>query len=266
MPTAGSPRDPVFMMHHSNFDRIWAYWNALGRSNTGGMDPATQKLWQEMNFKDNYLKPDGTPYSMVVKDVQRTDVLGYTYSGLPSADKTPVDPERSRRLLSLFSTGEAIKRLDNLQILPAPNTEAATPSRPLVKKVRMHKSMRSLVTAEAAPATRTPEVFALIKDIAVTPNVEAVRVFVNAENLSSDTPDTDPHFVTHISFLKHGADGHHKAPPSTLVDLTDTLKNLSKQGLLRDDTISVHLLPVLREGTTDGKAEVIPASIEIAVL
>ena len=31
MPQSNSPRDPIFMMHHGNIDRIWAHWTALGR-------------------------------------------------------------------------------------------------------------------------------------------------------------------------------------------------------------------------------------------
>jgi len=254
------------MMHHSNIDRIWAHWNALGRSNLSGMDAATQKLWLEMNFKDNYLKPDGTAYSVAVKDVQNTIALGYTYDQLPTADHRPVDLQRAQRMLALFSTGDTTQRVDNLQVLPDTNSEAATPTHPLVKKAQLRAPMRKLVMAEAAAGTRAPEVFALIKEMVVTPNVEGVRVFVNAPDVSPATPDTDPHFVTQISFLLHGEGGHHKAPPSALVDLTSTLRALSKQGLLNDDTISVHLVPILREGVSAVDASVVPSTIEIAVL
>lgn len=269
MPSAGSPRDPIFFMHHSNIDRIWAYWNALGRSNTSGMDAETQQLWLEMNFKDNYLKPDGTPYSVAVKDVQTTEPLGYTYAGLPAPDHAVVDTERSRRLLSLFSTGEAVESVEGLQILPAPNRVAATPKKPLVKEAQLHKSMLGLMMAVAPAGKRAPEVVALIKDMAVSSNVESVRVFVNADKVDATTPDSDPHFVRQISFLAHGEGGghSHKAPPSVVVNLTDTLKKLSQQGLLKGDTISVHLLPVLREGAAaSAQDQVVPASIEIAVL
>ncbi len=54
--------------------------------------------------------------------------------------------------------------------------------------------------------------------------------------------------------------------PSALVDLTSTLRNLASFGMLKDDRISVHLLPTLREGATNGAATVVPAVVEIAVL
>ena len=267
MPTAGSPRDPVFMMHHGNIDRIWAYWNAMGNSNLAGMDAATQRLWLEMNFKDNYLAPDGTPYSKVVKDLQSTSALGYQYSGLPAATKISYDADRAKRLLSLFAAGEGVRSVEAVQILTTPNTDAATPDKPLVKRASLAKSVRNLVAAEGQPK-RTPEVYALIKHIKVPNAIEAVRVFVNAENVTSATPDTDPHFVTQLSFLRHDGDheGHgEKEDPSALVDLTPALRALMKSGELKDDTISLSIIAVPRPGT-EGPTEVVPAVVEIAVL
>lgn len=270
MPSPGSPRDPIFMMHHGNIDRIWAFWNAMGNKNTAGMDANTQRLWLEMNFKDNYLSPDGTPYSKAVKELQSTTALGYTYAGLPPASKIVYDGERAKRLLSFFASGEGVRSVENVQVLAEPNTDAATAEKPLVKRAQLRKSVRNLVMAEDQ-AKRTPEVYALIKHIKVPASVEAVRVFVNAANLTAATPDTDPHYVTQISFLRHdGGHGEHdehgeKEDPSALVDLTPTLRALEKAGELKDDTISLQIIAVPRAGT-DGPTEVVPAVVEIAVL
>jgi tyrosinase len=270
MPTAGSPRDPIFMMHHGNIDRVWAYWNSLGRNNLSGMSPADQALWLEMEFKDNYLDSSGKAYSRKVKELQNTESLGYTYPDLPKPDGLIADPERARRLLSLFSRGEGLKQLHQLILLPTENTVASTPVKPLTKEVHVPDAVRDLLTSAVPPTQRSPEIFALIKDMAVDPTIEAVRVFVNAGNVTEATPDSDPHFVTQISFLKHdhgSAHGHHKAPPSALIDLSGTVRELSRQNLLRDDTISVQLLAVRRPGVrSNAKAEVVPAAVEVAVL
>ena len=272
MPSAGSPRDPIFMMHHSNFDRIWAYWNALGRSNIAGMNASDRNLFLNMNFKDNYLSPQGTVYGVYSRDMQSTASLGYTYPGLPAPDNARADPERTERLLSLFATGSTIKSLDHVQMLASINTQPATIARPLTKQVRLPQSLQTMVIDRNAEAADAAEVFALIKEMEVGQDVASVRVFVNAEMLTAATPDSDPHFVTEIGFLAHGGDqtgheDHVKAPPSALVDLTATLRNLAKLGLLKDDRVSVHLLPVLRDGKADSdSATVVPAVIEIAVL
>lgn len=268
MPSAGSPRDPIFMMHHGNIDRIWANWNALGRSNTDDMSPTDRNLWLNMYFKDNYLTPTGQTYGAYPRDLQDIRALGYTYPGLPTPDNAMPDESRDARLLSLLS---ADTTLENLRVLPAANTEAATLRAPLVRRVRMPSTLKSQVLAPMGAAKDDAEVFALIRDMEVGPDVSSVRVFVNADALTPQTPDTDPHFAGEIGFLAHpdsgeGHEAHGKAPPSAMIDLTSTVRDLAGRGLLKDDRISVHLIPVLRDGARDGAgARVVPASIEIVV-
>jgi tyrosinase len=252
-------------MHHGNIDRIWAYWNGLGRSNLSGMSTSDQNLWLNMNFKDNYLKPDGTPYSAVVKDLQNTIALGYTYDNLPKApDKRVFDAERAKRLHALYaSVGEKVQ---GLRVLRAPNSVAATAARPLRKEATFSK-VGAAMAAPVAEGQRGSEVYALIRDMKVSAGTEAVRVFVNAPNVTAATPDSDPHFVDQIGILQHSEhDAVHKAPPSALIDLTPTLRNLAKLGELKGDTISIVLLAVQRQGAAATAASVVPASVEIAEL
>lgn len=269
MPTAGSPRDPIFMMHHGNIDRIWAYWNALGRKNSDGMSDSDWTLWSEMIFANNYMTPTGTPYSAVVKDLQSTLALGYTYDQLPQHDNLREDPERTRRMLSLFATASGAASLENLQVLSSPNRLAARTNRALVKEVGLNPNLRAMVTDDKRGASQDAEIFALIKDIQVGASVGGMRIFVNAENPTANTPDNDPHFVSEVGFFSHG-DGHgnhHKALPTVLIDLTDTLRSLAKRGQLGGDRISVQLVPVLREGAKDGDAAtLLPAVVEVAAL
>src|SRR4029077_12843491 len=77
MPSAVSPRDPIFFMHHCNIDRIWAVWNSLGNPNSA------DSLWTDMQFKSNFYLPDGSDYSPLVKELYVPEALGYTY-GLPA--------------------------------------------------------------------------------------------------------------------------------------------------------------------------------------
>lgn len=275
MPSAGSPRDSIFMMHHGNIDRIWAVWNALGRSNTADMSPSDRNQWLNMNFKDNYLSPTGATYSASPRDLQDTRALGYTYPDLPAPDNLLSDPERDAKLLSLLAAGSSNDKLDVLRVLPAANTEAATLRKPLMKSVRFTSALRNQVNSNTVDPNEAAEVFAIIREMDVGPNVSSVRVFVNAQSLSAKTLSDDPHFAGEIGFLAHpdepqaGEDhgGHHKAPPSALIELTDTLRDLAKRGLLKGDNISIQLLPVLRDGAKDGDdVKIIPAVIEIVVV
>ena len=262
MPQTNSPRDPIFMMHHSNIDRIWAYWNALGRKNS------TDPLWLNMPFTNNYLAPTGTPYTKKVKDLLSTTALGYTYDNLPKAAPRILDPGRSANLVALLHLAPTPK----VKRFKADTTETASVSAPFSTSVQL-ESAALKTTIEAAPETKQPsEVVALISQLQIGDNVRAVRVFVNLDAANLDVPETDPHFVTTLSFLHHsgggdGAHAHHKSLPSTIVDLTETLQNLSKANGLSGDHVTVQLVPVPAPGVPAGAVgKVVPASIEIAFI
>ncbi|GMG83405.1 hypothetical protein LNKW23_26180 [Paralimibaculum aggregatum] len=76
MPTMTSPRDPIFLMHHGNVDRIWALWNAQGGSNT------RNRFWTDMVFNNNFMILDGRVYSERVAELQVPESLGFSF-GLP---------------------------------------------------------------------------------------------------------------------------------------------------------------------------------------
>jgi len=260
MGQSNSPRDPIFMMHHGNIDRIWEGWNSLGRKNS------TNKLWLNMSFRDNYLDPQGRPYTRGVKDVLRTSQLGYTYDDLPRPDQRKADPVRESHMVALLdqtpSTG--------LKRVKATASSLEAPSGASVNAVAQLEHSDLTEAVEPPPRARPKELVALISDIQVPENVGAIRVFVNHPAVSHDVPDTDPHFVTTIAFLHHGSgdgEGHHKALPSTIVDLTETLRGLSRSKRLSDDNVTVQLVPVPLPGVAPtAVAPVVPASVEIAVL
>lgn len=265
MPSWASPRDPVFMMHHGNIDRIWATWTALGRKNT------TDKLWLDMPFANNYLKPDGTPYSAIVRDLQDISALGYTYDYLPKSDKKTSDPARDGRLLAILNSGTGVG-VAGVQRLGGANETVASVAAPLSKKLMLANNTVNSITAPAVNA-RSLEIFALIRDIKIGDGVKAIRVFVNHPDLSTQVTESDPHYVTTLSFLGHkGGAAHpdgeaHKGLPSAIVDLTETLHKLSGFNRLSGDEITVQLIPVPVSGLIlEVIGGVVPASIEIVVL
>ena len=202
MPQAGSPRDPIFFMHHCNIDHIWAHWNALGRKNS------TDPLWLDMSFPDNYIRPDGTTYTTTVKDVQIITSLGYTYDYLPQPDGRTPDEARETRLLALLHSqpGAAIAGVERVG---GANNLAASALKPLAQKWTLTDATLRSVAAPALAARKT-EVYALIKNIAFGENVKGVRVFVDRPDLTIDVPNSDPHYVRSFTFLNHDA-GHANA-------------------------------------------------------
>lgn len=266
MPTAASPRDPIFFMHHGNIDRIWAHWNALGRQNS------TDRLWLEMNFDNNYIAPDGTTYSRQVKDLLDTAALGYRYDVVPTPDGMKSSPRREAQMLALANSGLGAE-IGGVQRVGSANRNMAMAVRPLDVPLQLKEGTVAASTVEDVNA-ETPHVHVILKDIAVGDDVRGIRVFLNRDDLTVDVPDSDPHFVTTFGFLAHGAAGHganvaeegaHKRLHSVILDITETLKKLRSMKRLTNDEIKVQLIPVPAPGVTlEIVGSVVPASVEIA--
>ena len=256
MPGPNSPRDPIFFMHHGNIDRIWAMWNRLGRANS--KDP----LWLGMAFKDNYLTPDGKPYSRGVKDLLDTAPLGYTYDTVQAqggAVLQAASPRHTRNMSALFDPAQPARP----PRIRKENAAAAKPGAPLSVPFDL-KQGGPLSSQPGEPEAR--EVVALIGDIRLGDAVKEIRVFVNLPSASEETPESDPHFVARIAFLRHPP-GHedHKSLPSAQVNLTEALRRIPQQGT--GDAISIQLLPVRYAGADKAAAaDVVPATVEVAIL
>jgi tyrosinase len=262
MPQSNSPRDPIFFMHHGNIDRIWAHWNALGRKNS------TDPLWLNMPFTDNYITPDGKFYGKPVNKLLSTTALGYTYDDMPKPDNKKVDPQRLENMAALLNP--AAKPKIKAPRFKTANTRSARVGAPLQLAVPLSAEALKPAIAPMTEKSAPREVVAIISDIKIGDNGRAIRVFVNRETVNLDVPESDPHFVTTLSFLKHGKGGSHAghtASHSTIVNLTDTLQNLTKTKTVPTDKITVQLLAVPAPGVaTSAVGEVKPGSIEIAIV
>jgi tyrosinase len=259
MPNSNSPRDPIFMMHHGNIDRIWASWNALGRKNS------IARLWLDMKFTNNFIAPNGQTYTKAAKDLLDTKTDGYTCDTLPKSDNKPVNPTRFENFAALLDAKIASKA----PRMKVTNKLSARMQVPLQLNVAASPALLQPALTPASENATPRDVVAILSNIRIGANVQSIRVFVNASNVSLDTPDTDLHYVTTIAFLKHGKGAHagHGSAPSTIVHLTETLQGLARVQPLSTDKISVQLVPVPKPGVApDAVGEVTPASIEIAVI
>jgi tyrosinase len=277
MPSPGSPRDPIFFMHHSNIDRIWAVWNA---NNANSKDP----LWTDMTFTNNYINPDGqTMWSPQVKDLFSPEALGYTYDlpAVPVASASATVLALDAKLRTVFHAAKPTSAA-GIDIVRVANTGAATASAPLAIPLDLPKGALDAIAARrplsaglstlgfqaAAQARATgTRAIAVIRDIAVTDaRTTAFRVFLNDDALTPDTPSTDPHFVGTFAFLDHSFHhGSHKAPPSVAVDLTDTLQRLLGGAAPVTGPVRLQIQPVAnRKDAKVGTAT--PTSVEVLLV
>jgi tyrosinase len=67
-------RDPLFLVHHANIDRLWASWNA-----NGGVNPTTS-TWSKKQFV--FADAQGQRVSSRLRDYFNMAALGYAYDAL----------------------------------------------------------------------------------------------------------------------------------------------------------------------------------------
>jgi tyrosinase len=278
---ARSPRDPIFMLHHGNIDRLWAVWNARGHQNS------TDPLWADMEFLDHFIAPDGTLYSQTVSDLYEVEPLGYSY-GLKYGPVVAYDEAQEERIAQILTGAMPAAGAARLPlVVSATNERAAQALHPLGITLDMDASL--LAHAAAPRPTRgtgaeeimsflsapegAPRVLAFIRNLSPPEqsNTE-VRVFINCDYLSQEVPTSDPHYVSTIGFFMGQADhaghgGGQRANPSFTVDLTGALRRLARAKRLSGEDITVQLLPVPRPGVPLGETgTVTPAEVEVVIV
>jgi tyrosinase len=125
--------------------------------------------------------------------------------------------------------------------------------------------------AAQAVQLEKPKVLAFIRQLNPEKHEDTeVRVFLNCDYLSQETPTTDPHYVTTIGFFggpHAGAGEHGNGSPSVAVNLTRTIERLARSKDLPTDNLVVQLLPVPQEGEPLAAAgSVNVAEVEVVVV
>ncbi|MDV3468911.1 tyrosinase family protein [Stenotrophomonas sp. C3(2023)] len=246
MSSPESARDPLFLVHHTNVDRIWASWR--GQNST---DP----LWSQMQFRNHFMRMDGSHYTVKVDDLLDTTGRGYQYDRLLDVNLAGATGDARRLLQS--ATGQ----------LPDTRVQVASPQR--VGPAAALRFPRAARGGALDLALRTgDDVYAVLNDIHLSAHVVGVRVFVNLPDTADDASPEAPQFVSELGFLPGGHHGGGEHRHSASVNLSPALRRLASLGLLRDDTLTLRLVPVYAEGTDPGTqpGEVIPGAVTIGVL
>jgi tyrosinase len=281
MPSAVSPRDALFFMHHCNIDRIWALWNSLGNQNSA--DP----LWTDMPFKSNFYFPDGSDYSPLVKELFVPEALGYTY-GLqaPAVASAAIQSHAvlalKSRLQTVFATpspaGPGVKTF----AWSAPAQATAAAEKPLDIAVDIdagtlqavaHRTPVSSGTGFAAAReirASGPRAIAIIRNVSVTKSQGTeYRVFLGDARATAQTPITDPHYVGAFGLFVHGEHGADHGPkhanPSFAVDLTAAIQRVYGAAPPAAGGLKLQILPVASSGA-GGVGTASTSKVEVVIL
>jgi tyrosinase len=277
MATFVSPLDPIFWLHHANLDRIWDRWNRIGNANT------SSALWRDFRFNQfvnpGRFSPIGTPWQPRVSDLLDIEALGYFYIRRPSL----ID-------MALIANARILPKIDWRRVLrttsevsgerSATTREAlAIPLRGLAPIAQLTEQvLRPMAAAEGGDQKQPVTSPTVTLAGRVTAIVEAeppanapppqVRVFLNCDYLSPETPAVDPHYVGSFSFFMAGHGGHSSSDESVRValDLTRTLLALQDAGRLPKDQLVLQLQPVaIGRGQEAAPIKVRGVEIETAV-
>ena len=281
-----SARDPLFMMHHCNIDRIWSMWNQ------GGQLDFPDPLWTDMTFQNNFFNPDGTPFSPKVTDLLTPKSLGYTYvpTSIPvvTLTVTPAILAQSDKFRSLYAAPNlATAKPAGISTYVATNTQVATPAKYLEVPVEVDENALMPVAHRASSPSgfetlslvsarvqylSGPRAFAFLRDIdyGQQENTE-YRVFINCDYLSAVTPTTDRHYVGSFGFFgppgSHGGHGgKERRKPSIAVDLTAAIERVYGSATVSPGRLRVQIQPVALRPKDKVGGTAAPARVELAIV
>lgn len=249
--------DPIFYLHHSNIDRLWASWNASGNANPDST------AWLEGPSPRGFIMPlpGGKSWQYTPAEMDSLSELHYTYQELP-AQPHPVEPVLVERLMRLGATATAQKIRPGAVPLSTPRTPEllganAAPLRlqgrgvstavqidPGVKQ----KVVRSLrAAAESAQPALPDRVYLKLENIHGTAGGAVFEVFV-------ELPDAPP--PGGVSSFHAGsvglfglrrasvADGQHAGSGLTFIlDITRNVDELHLGNRLDSGALRVSLVP-----------------------
>lgn len=281
MPTAASPRDPIFFMHHGNIDRIWALWNLKHQNST---DP----LWTDMPFKENFLNPDGSFWSPKVSDLYVPEKLGYSYgftqTPVVAASARTMTLERSLNAVLGAKAASDVKA-GKVETAVVENNKSATPGAALALKIEVPQAALQGVVRSAPvgsgfdtmdfaaareASARGSRALAILRNVAITdPSTTTIQIYLGDEPVPADASPSDRRYVGSFAMLDHGGGGNgvhgdHELP-SFVLDLTDALQKVYGSAGTISGTIGLQL--VVSNETGSGKAgSVTPQRVEVVLV
>ncbi|MET0648203.1 MAG: tyrosinase family protein [Pyrinomonadaceae bacterium] len=238
--------DPIFYLHHSNIDRMWAAWNAIGNGNP------TDTNWLngpaaigEREFAMPL--PDGTSWVYTPADVNSLDQLDYTYDDLTAAVSPQPFNRLARRLNKLSAAPAAAGTApggnmaggDDAELVGAHDGALQIKSSGARATVRLDSGVRGRVSASLANASETnlpDHVYLKLENVRGTRDSYILNVSVNQQRAGSVSL-----FGLRRASLKDGQ--HGGAGLTYVLDITNIIDNLFLDHALNADALDVRIVP-----------------------
>jgi tyrosinase len=254
--------DPIFWLHHSNIDRLWAAWITNPPPHS---DPTVLKWLNGPGSVGQRIfsmpLPNGAPWNFTPADVNDLSKLDYSYDSLVPGAPVTLAADRLLRLgaspsvaqsdlgVAAMASGKNVELVGaNRASLQLIGTEAQT-SVQLDAGVRQKVSSNLAAAAKAvSPEAATPDrVFLNLENIRGIADATAFQVFINLPQGAN--PAEHPELLAGSVGLfgvreASLADEKHAGQGLTVaLEITDIVDSLHLDNALDVDQLSVRLLP-----------------------
>lgn len=236
--------DPIFYLHHSNIDRMWALWNAAGNTNptdTNWLNGPAATGEREFVMP----MPDGTSWVYTPADVDSLSQLDYTYDDITTTKVSPSVSALSKRLskLGVSSTTTQSNDMDagtNTELLGA-NQEGRMQLKTtgIQTTVRLDNTVRNKVSKSLKRAS-----------LQALPD----QVYLQLENVKGDmdanilSVSVNHQLAGHVALfgLRNASqeDNHHGGSGLTFIlNITHIIDNLHMENDFDVNALNVTILP-----------------------
>jgi hypothetical protein len=270
---ATAARDPIFWLHHSNIDRLWASWVALNMDRNNPQDPD----WLQYPFTFFDVDKDGktSAVNITPQDLLTTEQLGYKYDKLEPAPPAvasiaalPAAARAGRTFMPLAATAKPGKADVKPHELMTPagiqlsTAKSLTVPIPAVKDVAPER-LHGLLTGKPEDGKGAVIVSIEGVEFAQLPGVD-YEVYLNLPANAKPSPESPYHIGTMTFFGRHpeAGTGHakHAAPVNFKFAISPELGQMlagAKKGV---GEMQVTFVPQNGTEPIPGKAEIAPAA------
>jgi tyrosinase len=215
-------RDPIFWLHHSNIDRLWASWNDAGRTN-----PTLAQTFVFADIEGNRVVAD-------VKDFMDLTLANYRYDRLEPAPACP----QPQTVAALAATAQNRKRVAMAKATPVRlGPQAVTV--PLEALPEQEGTPPTLLPARVRALAPGKRLFLVIKNLQteVQPGV-VYELFLDLPQ-GATKDQSRAHYVGALNFFHAMPAGHGHGRPAgperfTSFDITDLARRLQTRGVLAE--------------------------------
>lgn len=201
-------RDPVFLTHHANVDRLWMEWLAMGQ---GRANPSND-VWLNQRF--TFYDENKQQVSIAVRDLLDTNQLGYTYDSVGT-------PARSETRLVARTASETLVKVT------APGLDLSRTAMTVTLKIPQDNLSKARKVSAAGRMSLTPvptQVLLRVDDVRFSAEPDStLAVYVDLPREARPDP-LSPYFAGCLTFFDHSHGKDHAW--TSQLDLTRHLQKL----------------------------------------